>query len=154
MKFGQLLRGDADEDRKQLQKLVAVTVPVTQASVSSPLGGPSRLKFVAIKAYGTETHALLHTQAVTNLILWKFCKELALYLTVEELQVTIANGKVVQVEICVEVVSVSCGQLVLTLNLSVVRNAPLDAIIGSPTFESLGEPRLQMSKRNDGGWEE
>lgn len=69
MNFGQVLRRDANEPRKQLRNLVAKTVPVTQASTDDPLGRLFRLKFVTVKnTYGNETHASLDKEAVTNLM--------------------------------------------------------------------------------------
>lgn len=72
MHFGQLFRGDADESRKQLKKLVVKTVPVTQTFVNNPLCRPSRLNLVAMKAHGTRTYALLDKGVVANLISWDF----------------------------------------------------------------------------------
>lgn len=70
MNFGQLLPEDAGEARKQFKRLVSITIKVTQASEANPLDGPLRLNIVTVKADGTETHALLDTGAVLNLISW------------------------------------------------------------------------------------
>lgn len=91
MNFFQLLRGDADEARKQLKSLVSKTVPVTQVSMESQPGGPLRLKFVAGNAYGTETYALLDTVAVPNLMSWEFWRMLALAPISTGRQVTVAD---------------------------------------------------------------
>lgn len=68
MIFGQLFRVHADEARIPLRGLVPKIFPVTQALVVSPLGGPFPLNSVALNAYGTETHALLGTGSVPNVM--------------------------------------------------------------------------------------
>lgn len=137
MSIGQISRGDAGDARKKLKRLVAETVLLIHASVSNPLSGPLLLKVVAVKAYEMDTHALLNKGALPNRISWYFCKKMALFSTSTDRQVTIAAGKVSQVVVPTEEFPISCGSLVVPLKFSVVRNAQFDAIIGSPTLDSL-----------------
>lgn len=136
MIFGQRLGGDTGKARNQNKRLVANTVSVTQGSVTNPLGGPLRLIFDAVKAYGTDTHALLDKGAVPDLMSWNFSKKMTLAPTTTDCQVAVTRifGKVFD---CVEEVPVSCGSLVVLFNFLVVRNAPFDAITESTTLKSL-----------------
>lgn len=144
MKLVQILLGNVDEARNQLKRLVSKSIRVTHAFVAKTLGSPCSLKFVAVKAYGMETHVLLDTGAVPNpthgifqIPLMGFCKKLELAPTATDLQVTVADWTIADVVGCVEEVAVCCILLFPPLNLLVLWIAPLDSTIGSPKLESL-----------------
>lgn len=129
MNLIQFLRYGAVLAKEQLKKVVTKTDSVTQVSVANSLGGPRRLRVAAVEAYRSETHDLLDTGAISNIILWNFRKRLALFPMATDRQVTVADGTVAEVVGCVEEVLVSCVSLVVLLNCLVLRNAPFDSII-------------------------
>lgn len=94
---------------------------------------------VAVRAYGMEAHPLLDTGAVPNVMSWDFLEKLALAPMDTNRQVSVADETVAQVVGKVHKIAVSFGTLVVFLGFFVVRNAPFDAIIGSPTLEYIEE---------------
>lgn len=107
MNFGQLLCGNAYEAGNKLKRMVSKTVTVTQASMESHAGDFRRLKFLAVKAYGTETQAILDTDAVPNLMSWEFCETLSLAPMDTDRQVTVADRTITEVIGCVRKIPVA-----------------------------------------------
>lgn len=118
-----------DEAWKQLKRLVSKTITVTHASMESHPKFSRRVEVLDMKAYGTETHSLLDAVAVP----------LAPMST--DRQVTVADRTFAEIFRCVQKVPVPFGTLVVPLGFLVVRNVPLDAIIGSSILESM-QPNL------------
>lgn len=65
--FGQLLRGEAEEARKLLKRLLSGSVSKAHA-VMSASGLPRHLNVVLLRLYGTETYGHFDTGAVPNLL--------------------------------------------------------------------------------------
>lgn len=97
MKSAQLPPGDAEDSRKHLKRLLSKTLPLIQVAKVSHSEGSPRLKFMALKGYGTETHALLDNRAVPNKFSWEFCEKLTLSLMAADLQATIFDGTAPQI---------------------------------------------------------
>lgn len=134
--FGQLLRGDADDARKELKRLVKNNA--RKKIIAGPVVTPARrLKVVAITVQGFRTQALFDSGAVPNLISRNLADKLDLKIRPTAKRITVANGDTSSCVGSVEDVSVEFGQHKVPLAFLVMQGLPFNVIIGCPTMESL-----------------
>lgn len=90
-----------------------------------------------MKFYSTETHALIDTGAVPNLIFQEFCARLSLSPKATDLKIKVTDGAVARVLGCFMYVPVSFGALFVLLDILMVRNYRYKVIVGSHTLEAM-----------------
>ena len=144
--FGQLVRGDADDAKREMQKLFRSGTRKTKIATVGDTSFPRRLKLVPVKIYSKEAQALLDSGAIPNLMSSRLSDELSLIPSPTSRQITVANGDTSQCIGTVSGVPVSFTDLVVPIDFLVVLNTPFDLIIGCPTLETMAA-RLDLRKQ-------
>ena len=134
--FGVLMRGDADEAKKESRCLLASSNTRKSVAASASVT-PRRLKVVAVRVFGTDVQAVLDTGAVPNLLSTSLAYDLGLTLKPTTKKITIANGKRSICRGLIENVPVSFAGIRVSMDFLVVNGMPFDVIIGAPALESL-----------------
>ena len=144
--FGQLVRGDADDAKREMQKLFRSDTRKKKIATVGDTTFPRRLKLVPVKIYSKEAQALLDSGAIPTLMSSRLSDELSLIPSPTSRQITVANGDTSQ---CIETVSrvpVSFTDLIVPIHFLVVLNSPFDLIIGCPTLETMAA-QLDLRKQ-------
>ena len=139
--FGQLLRGDAEEARKTLKKILRSSSRPNRKKVelkaAPAIRHPRRLKLAPVKLDGTQVETLFDTAAVPNIISISLVKELNLEYKKTNRAILTASGTRSK---CVRVISrvlVKMDTITKKLQFLFVENPPYRLIIGDPTMTSL-----------------
>lgn len=143
LSFAQLLRGDAEQAKKDLDKLFSkngLRVGVLAEGETKESGDKeeSCLAVASIKLYGTETHALMDTGAVPNVVSSAIVEHLGIKPEVTKRVVTMASGEKAVVLGKVKDVPVTLGDLIAKMDFIVLENLPFPALIGRPSLTRLG----------------
>ena len=134
--FGQLMRGDADEAKKEIRRLLAGSN--TRKSVAAAAKAtPRRLKVVAVRVFLTDVQALLDTGAVPNLLSTSPAYDLGLTLKPTTKKMTVANGKRFIFHGSFETVPISLAGIRVSVDFLVFNGMPFDVTIGAPALVSL-----------------
>ena len=133
--FGQLMRRDADDAKREIRRLFSSRV--SRSVLAQVSGPPRRLKVVTIRVYGTVTQALLDSGAVPNLMSSRLAESLSLRPEATTRSITVADGTKAVVCGIVHGAPVSFGGLTEPLDFLVVEGTPFDVIIGCPALEKL-----------------
>ena len=134
-KFGQLIRGDADEAKSEIRRLFSSKIG---RSVYAQVGSlPRRLKVVSVLVYGTETQALLDSGAIPNLMSDRLAVLLFLSPEATTKKITVADETAAKVHGTVGKVPVSFAGLKNQLDFLVVEGNSFDVIIGCLALEEL-----------------
>ncbi len=142
--FGQLLRGDAEEARKDLKKILnSKSVSRINNTVSD---SPRRLKLVSLRIHGFKVQALFDSGAIPDLISQEIAESLDMRILPTNKSITVANGTSSTCVGKVENVPVMFSKKRVELSFLVVDGLPFDIIVGCPTMESL-ETCIDLGKR-------
>ena len=134
--FGHLMRGDAEEAKEEILRLLADSN--TRKSVAASASAtPRHLKVVAVRVFRTNVQALLDTGAVPNLLSTSLAYELGLTVKPTTKNITVINGKRSICRGLVENVPVSFAGIRVSMDFLVVDGMLFDVIIRSPALESL-----------------
>ena len=133
--FGQLIRGDGDEAKKEIRRLFTSR---PRRPVAASIGTlPKRLKVVAVQVYGTQMTALLDSGAIPNVMNASVASKLSLSPKPTSTKITVANGQKTTCLGSIEDVPVSFNVTVTSLNFLVVSGSTVDILIGYHTLEEL-----------------
>ena len=133
--FGQLIRGDGEEAKKEICRLFNSR---PRRLVAASIGTlPKRLKVVAVQVYGTQMRALLESGSIPNVMNASVASKLSLSPKPTSTKITVANGQKTTCLGSIEDVPVSFNGTVTSLNFLVVAGSPVDILIGYPTLEEL-----------------
>ena len=137
MTFGQLIRGDGDDAKKEIRRMFSKNVK-TRRVVAAPVSKqPRSLKIIAVQVYGTLVEALLDSGAVPNLISARLCEEIVISYEYNPKKITVADGVRTLCEASISSVPASFSGSVVSLDFLVLKNPPLDLIISLPVLEAL-----------------
>lgn len=134
--FGQLLRGDAEDARKDLKKIIR-PISSKRPAINAATSSPRRLKLVPVKVFGHKTQALFDSGAIPNLISSRLAERLGLEVVPTTKKITVADGTTSECLGAAEKVSISFEGGKTPLNFLVMADLPFDVIIGCPTMEAL-----------------
>ena len=136
--FGQLARGDAEEAKKRLRRMLSPSAK-KKRTVAAPVGEiPRRLKIIRIAVSGTDAESLFDSGAIPNLLSSSLCQRLSLEVIKTDRRITVANGNKTGVTGIVTDVPISLGDnLIVSMDFLVIDNPPFDVIIGQPALEAL-----------------
>ena len=136
--FGQLARGDAEEAKKRLRRMLSPSAK-KKRTVAAPVGEiPRRLKIIRIAVSGTDAESLFDSGASPNLLSSSLCQRLSLEVIKTDRRITVANGNKTGVTGIVTDVPISLGDnLIVSMDFLVIDNPPFDVIIGQPALEAL-----------------
>lgn len=139
MSFGQLIRGDALEAQKGIQKLFPYRSSSTKDNVTkSGLGTAKRiLKMCPVRVYGTGCLALPDTGAVPNLISAQLLARLGAEPSSTRRTITVANGVHARCRGLVKDVPVLFAERVTKLDFLAVDGVSVDVLIGLTDLERL-----------------
>ena len=144
--FGQLIRGDGDEAKKQIRRLFNSR---PRCPVAASIGTlPKRLKVVSVQIYGTHMRALLDSGAIPNVMNASVASKLSLSPKPTSTKITVAIGHKTTCLGSIEDVPVLFNGTVPSLNFLVVAGSPLDILIGYPTMEEL-QACIDLSHQSD-----
>ena len=143
--FGQLLRGDADEARLELRKLIRST-PRNRLFASPVTTAPKRLMLIPIKMQGEYIQALLDSGAVPNLMSTEIATDLSLKIEPTTKKITVADGTMARCRGVVSDLPVHMDRIVCPMDFLVVDKPPVNVIIGMPTMETL-RTRIDLGLR-------
>ena len=152
--FGQLVLGDAESARREINGLLARKARRRPGFAGPVELQPRRLRITTVRVYGTEAHAMLDSGAVPNIMSPKLVQKLSLTPKATKKHITVANGKDEPCMGILEQVPVSFGNLVSKMDFLVVNGAPYDVIIGLPALEEiqacidLGRQHVQVTVNN------
>lgn len=133
--LGQLMRGDADEAKREIRRIFSSRV---SRSVLTQVGGPPRrLKVFSVRVYGMVSQALLDLGAVPTLRTSELCETLSLFPQPTTRRITVADGKNAFVRGVVQNVPVLFGELSEPLDYLVVEETAFEVIIGCRALEKL-----------------
>lgn len=135
--FGQLVRGDAESARKEINRLLTKKVRRGRGFAGHAETRPRRLRLVTVQVYGSDAQALLDSGAVPNIVSPQLVKRLSLTPEATTKHITVANGKNASCIGALHQIPVSFGGLVSKMDFLVVSGAPYDVIIGLPSLEEL-----------------
>ena len=133
--FGQLMRGDADDAKREIRRLFSSRVSRSVLAQVSRL--PRRLKVVTIRVCGTVTQALLDSGVVPNLMSSRLAESISLRPEDTTRSITVADGTWAVLCGIVHGAPVSFGGLTGPLDFLVVEGTPFDVIVGCPALEKL-----------------
>ena len=150
--FGQLIRGDAEEAKVEIRKVLSKTARAGKSagnSVIAQVGSVHhrRLKVVPVKVYSSITQALLDSGAVPNLMSASLAGVLSLAPEATTKKITVADGTNAVVRGFLTEISVSFSNFTVRLDFLVVEGTPVDIIIGCPALEML-QARLDMGEQH------
>lgn len=138
--FGNLLRGDAMEAKKELRSLSTASSgnKVNDLAAESS-SGRRVLKIVDGKVYGSEENALLDSVAVPNIISKSFEDRLSAIAEDTKKHITVSNVVKSAVLGLQKDVPVALDDLEVPLKLLIVEGYQFEAMIGEPDLEYLSE---------------
>ena len=130
-----LIRGDGDEDKKEIRRLFNSR---PRRPVAASIGTlPKRLKVVSVQVYGTQMRALLDSGSILNVMNASVALKLSLSPKPTSMMITVSNGQKTTCLGSIQDVPVSFNGTVTSLNVIVVAGSPVDMLIGYPTLEEL-----------------
>ena len=144
--FGQLVRDDADDAKKEMQKLFCSGTRKTKIATVWDTSFPLSTQVGSIQYLLQGGKALLDSGEIPNLMSSRLSDELSLTPSPASRQFTVANGDTSQCIGTVSSVPVSFTDLIVPIDFLVVLNTPFDLIIGCPTLEALAA-RLDLRKQ-------
>jgi len=145
LSFGQLLRGDAEDAKKMLKKLLRSDSKLRFMATSIPTE-PRRLKLVTATVRGMRIQALLDSGAVPNIISTRVTEQLDIDVTPTSRRITVADGSSTGAHGTAEGVTIRFGDMRVRVDFLVIDGPPFDLIIGCPTLEKL-EAQLDFGKQ-------
>ena len=133
--FGQLIRRDGEEAKKEIRRLFNSRL---RRPVAASIGTlPKRLKVVSVQVYGTQMRALLNSGAIYNFMNATMASRLSLSLKPTSTKITVANEQKTTCMGSIEDVLVSFNGTITSINFLIVAGAPVDILIRYPTLEEL-----------------
>lgn len=142
LKFGQLLQGDANSARKELQRILGKAklklVVLEEYIDRNSDNEESCLAVPAVRTYGVELYALLDTGAILNVMSPQVVRKLSLKPEKISKVVTVAPGDKSSAIGKLSNVPLLFGNLQDEVDFIVLENIPFDIIIGRPTIKRLG----------------
>lgn len=138
LKFGQLLRGDAVEAKREMDKIFSVKSPLKDG-VDEKHRDHGRLviKKIIVKVYGMGARALLNSGVLPNVLSKEFVDCLGIEPDNTNRRITAVMGEKCPVVGMIKDVPIHLDKKVVNPNFLVVQGSPYDVIVGDPTMESM-----------------
>lgn len=134
---GQIVRGDANDENKEIHRLISRKSNFRRPIVRTVSKQPRRLNAVPVMIHETKAEALLDYEAVPNHISSKLCDGLALDPKPTTRKTNVASG---QSAVCKRIlydISISFRDVSVSLEFHVIDGLHLDIIVVYTTTESL-----------------
>ena len=145
--FGQIARGDVDNIRKDLQKVLSGRVKKTPLNVAGEEEEghvpPNRHQLVLLTVHSEPVYALLDSGAIPDIMSARLAEKLKLEVEPTNRRIIVANGASEGVKGTVTNIPVGFGSVVTRLNFLVMESVPFDLIISDPTQIKL---RMKIDK--------
>lgn len=136
--FGQLLRGDASEAKRQMDRLLSARgQKVTVVDEASPPPNSKCLELAKLKIYGSDVYSLMDSGAIPDVISRSLCERLKLEPEVSSRRITTATGEKSATLGLLKGVPVGFDHVVEKIDFLVVDNCPYEMIIGRPTMRRM-----------------
>lgn len=138
LNFGHLLRGDAVEAKKQIERLLSPRVQkVSVLSVTGNTPGKKGLELANLGVYGSESYAITKSGAMPNVMFNTFVKRLPLTLDESNRRVTTAPCVKSPVDCILKYVPTSFSRVVEPIDFLVIEGRPYEMIIGHTRLRKL-----------------
>ena len=145
--FGQIARGDVDNVRKDLQKILSGRFKNPSLNVAGEDEEehvpPSRHQLVMLTVYSEPVYGLLDSGAIPDIMSSRLAEKLKLEVEPTNRRIIVANGASEGVQGVVSNIPVGFGKVVVRLKFLVMESVPFDLIISDPTQIKL---RMKIDK--------
>ena len=129
----QLIRGDADRLKAGLRKVLSGKV-LSSALAINPSTAPQRHQVVRIQVYSEDTHALLDSGAIPNIISAQMVEKINLELKPTQRSIKVSNGSTERWSGIAKIVPVRFGEITVYLDFFVLPEVPYKVIIGATSL--------------------